>query len=136
MSQVFPTGVKAVNELNFAPRVEASLLNPLTWPSKAVDLAVEKAAQSINARRNTELMRLYTDTNPLPQPHILRNAAALHKTRSDWGNAAGRPAISAGAPVMNAYIGDQQAAQRQPLRGGVGPMYDESGNPIIKPYQQ
>lgn len=119
-SQTAPLG-EAVKDLNFAPRVEASWLNPLSWPSKAVDLAVEKAAQSINARRNTELMGIYTETNPLSQLDILKNAAALHQTRADWGNAVGRPALSSAAPILNAYR-DSNSAATQPT-------------PVMTPYK-
>jgi hypothetical protein len=126
---------EAIDELNWAPKVDASLLNPMHWPTKVLDLATEYAARNINAKRNSELMGHYTNMDPMAQLDILNQAQKLHAVRSNWGNAAGRPVVSATAPAVNAYIGEQQAAQHQPLRGGIGPMYDENANPIIKPYQ-
>lgn len=100
---------EAIDELNWAPQIEGNMvtawLNPLNAITNTANLAAKYAAQTVNARRNAELMNMYTETNPLNQLDLLRQAQALHQTRSNWGNALGRPAISAVVP-FNAAVED------------------------------
>lgn len=84
---------EAVDELTWAPRFEAHMLNPLSWANPAIRLAQEYAARTINSRRNTDLMRLYMETDPLKQLEALRAMQTLHTARSNAGNAVGRPVV-------------------------------------------
>lgn len=102
---------EAVDELNWAPDVNAaswySWLSPLHAAGNVMDLAAKYAARGINARRNQELMGLYTDTNPVSQLDILRQAQALHTARSNAGNMVGRPVVGSAAPLLNAFVGHE-----------------------------
>lgn len=91
---------EAVDELNWAPSFHASLVNPLHWPSKVMDLAAQYAARNVNARRNTDLIKLYTETDPIKQLEILRAMQTLHTARSNAGNLAGKPVIGAGSGAL------------------------------------
>lgn len=107
-SQTTPLAEK-MKEQSWAPRFEASLTNPMTWPTLAVKLAHEAAARSINARRNTDLMKLYTETDPLKQLEMLRAMQALHQTRSNFGNVAGKLGLAAETSAAETKIGDKRA---------------------------
>lgn len=102
---------EAVDELNWAPDVNAaswySWLNPVHAAGNLMDLAAKYAARGINAKRNQELMGLYTDTNPVSQLDILRRAQALHAARSNAGNLVGKPVIGSAAPLLDAYVGHE-----------------------------
>ena len=105
-----------VKDQNWAPRFEASMLNPLTWANPAIRLAQEYAARTINARRNTDLMKLYTETDPLKQLEALRAMQALHTARSTAGNIVGKPAVGLGSGALpDALIGTQEA-QPSPMK--------------------
>lgn len=105
-----------VDELNWAPRFEASMLNPLTWANPAIRLAQEYAARNINARRNTDLMRLYTETDPLKQLEALRAMQSLHQARSQAGNLVGKPAIGLGSGVLPEAEIAREAAELERLQ--------------------
>lgn len=107
-SQTTPLAEK-MREQSWAPRFEASVTNPMTWPTMALKLAHEAATRSINARRNTDLMKLYTETDPLKQLEILRAMQALHQTRSKWGTRAGAVGLGTGTSATEAKIGDKRA---------------------------
>jgi hypothetical protein len=104
-------------ELNWAPRFEASMANPLTWGAPLMRLAQEYAARNINAKRNTDLMRLYTETDPLKQLESLRAMQQLHAARTTAGNAVGKPAIGLGSGVLpEALIATEQGQLYQPIK--------------------
>lgn len=108
---------EAVDELSWAPRFEASMLNPLTWANPALRLAQEYAARTINARRNTDLMKLYTETDPLKQLEALRAMQTLHTARSTMGNQIGKPVVGLGAGLLReALIGAEAAESYEPAR--------------------
>ena len=88
------------------------MLNPLTWLNPGLRLASDYAARTINARRNTDLMKLYTETDPLKQMEALRAMQALHQARSAAGNLVGRPAVGLGAGAFpDALVGAQSETQ-------------------------
>lgn len=113
-SQTTPLAEK-IKEQTWAPRFEASLTNPMTWPNLAVQLAHEYAARTINARRNTDLMKVYTETDPLKQLEILRAMQALHTARSNAGNTFGKSALGAETSAAQAKIGDKRSDETAPL---------------------
>jgi hypothetical protein len=94
------------------------MANPLTWANPALRLAQEYAARTINARRNSDLMKLYTETDPLKQLEALRAMQALHTARSRAGNIVGKPAVALGAgDLPNAFAGlvaDPASSRRRP----------------------
>lgn len=99
---------EAMDDQNWAPRFEVSMLNPLTWLSPALRLAQEYGARTINNRRNTDLMGLYTNTDRLRQIEQLRAMQALHTVRSTAGNRVGKPAVGLGSGVLpDALVGGQ-----------------------------
>lgn len=104
---------EAIDDQTWAPRFEASMLNPLTWGNPAIRLAQEYAARTINANRNRNLMQLYTETDPLTQLAYLRAMQGLHTSRATWGNTAGLPVVGAAGGVGDAVAGDR-AAQTLP----------------------
>lgn len=103
-----------VDELNWAPSFQSSLHNPLHWPSKLLDLAAQYGARNINAARNKELMGLYTETDPVKQLEFLRAAQGVHAARSQAGNLAGKPVVSAAGPGADALLGQQSGMEYQP----------------------
>ncbi len=107
---------EAVDELNWAPRFEASWVNPAHWPTKLLNLASEYAARNINATRNKDLMDLYTTTDPLRQVEVLKAMQGIHAARSEAGNRIGKPAISAVGPGMDVLFGGQQEKSIPPYR--------------------
>jgi cytochrome b involved in lipid metabolism len=107
---------EAVKEQTWAPRFEASMLNPLTWLNPAIRFMHEHAARTINARRNKELMGLYTETDPLKQMEMLRAMQSLHQVRSQAGNIAGKPVVGIGSGAFpDAVIGSQSQSQPAPI---------------------
>lgn len=110
---------EALKEDSFAPRMQAdvNMLNPLSWLNPALRLAQEHAARTINARRNTDMMKLYTETDPLKQLEALRQMQALHAARSTWGNRVGQPATTLGAgDFPEAVIAGEAATAPQQRR--------------------
>lgn len=107
---------EAVDELNFAPSFEASWKN--LGLGKILQLAQEYAARTINAGRNKDLMELYTRTDPLRQLRDLQAMQQLHQARSTLGNQAGRPAIGASGPLLDAVVGSQT---QEPPRPAIPP---------------
>lgn len=105
---------EAVDELNWAPKFEASMVNPMHWPGRLLNLASEYAARSINASRNKDLMDLYTTTDPMRQMEVLRAMEGIHAARSQAGNAVGKPAISAVGPGMDVLLSGQKEKQTIP----------------------
>lgn len=110
---------EALDELNWAPRFEASWHN--LGLGKALQLAQEYAARNINTRRNTDLMKLYTETDPLKQLEALRAMQTLHTARSNAGNLAGKPAIGLGSGLLPEHL--------------VGVEAERSNTPVLKPYK-
>jgi len=92
---------ESIDELNWAPTFDASLMNPMHWPGKVADLVSQYAARNINAARNKDLMGIYTETDPLRQLEILRAMQGIHAARSAAGNAVGRPVISSSGPLSD-----------------------------------
>lgn len=105
---------EAIDDQTWAPRFEASMLNPLTWGNPAIRLAQEYAARTINANRNRSLMQLYTETDPLRQLAYLRAMQGLHTSRATWGNTAGLPVVGAAGGVGDAVAGDRAAKTLPP----------------------
>lgn len=121
-SQTTPLA-EAIDELNWAPQFHASWYSPWSWATKLLDLAHQYAARTINSNRNSQLMGLYNEENPLRQLDILRQAQALHSARSNAGNLVGRPAVNAMGPGINAFLGQEPKPDRQvtvmpPYQGG------------------
>jgi len=114
---------EAIDELNWAPQFEASMLNPLTWGNPLIRLAQEAAARSINARRNTDLMKLYTETDPMKQVDALRLMQKLYTARSDAGNKIGKPVVGSAGVLPHAT---NHFATAEPPRA----------NTTLKPYRQ
>ncbi len=107
---------EAVKKDSWAPRFEASMLNPLTWLNPAIRLIHEHAARTVNAKRNTDLMKLYTETDPLKQMEALRAMQSLHQVRSTAGNIAGKPVVGIGSGAFpDAVIGSQSQSQPAPI---------------------
>jgi hypothetical protein len=113
-SQTTPLAEK-IKEQTWAPRFEASITNPMTWPNLGIQLAHEAAARTINARRNTDLMKLYTETDPLKQLEILRAMQALHQVRSNFGNVAGKSTLGAETSGVGAKLGDKRSDETSPI---------------------
>lgn len=113
-SQTTPLA-EGIKELNWAPRFEASMLNPLTWGHPLMRLAQEYAARSINAKRNTDLMNLYTNTRPVDQLQALRQMQTLHAARSKMGERIGRPVVGSSGAIPNA-IDHLVTADQAPAR--------------------
>ncbi len=112
---------EAMDEQNWAPRFEASMLNPLSWGNPVLRLAQEAAARSINARRNTDLIeKVYTVTDPIKQLEALRAMQTLHTRRSTAGDAIGRPVVASGGLFSDALVG-LHAAETAPLPSGLKP---------------
>lgn len=101
-----------VDELNWAPNFEAAWSN--LGLGKIMQLAQEKAAQYINVKRNTELMKLYTEMDPLKQIEFLEAMKNLQTVRQDWGNKAAKPAISAGSGILPSHEVAVDAERRHP----------------------
>jgi hypothetical protein len=87
----------------------------MTWPNLGIQLAHEAAARTINARRNTDLMKLYTETDPLKQLEILRAMQALHQVRSNFGNVAGKSTLGAETSGVGAKLGDKRSDETSPI---------------------
>lgn len=98
---------EAVDELNWAPKFEAHMMNPLTWGAPVLRLAQEYAARTINAKRNTDLMKLYTGTDPVKQLEALRAMQTLHTRRSNAGNLVGKPVVGTAGLIPEAMVGLQ-----------------------------
>lgn len=105
---------EAKDELNWAPQVEASLLNPMHWPTKLLNLAAQYTARTINANRNKGLMQIYTNHDPVDQLRLLNEAKRLHAIRSSWGTVAGTPVIMSSGPVSGTIPTHQPSNQPQP----------------------
>ena len=106
---------EAVDDLNWAPRFEAAWSN--LGIGKILQLASEYAARNINNARNQQLMRIYTETDPLKQLDILNAAKGVHVARSNAKQIFGTPALASPAPVADALMGlrEQPATrERQP----------------------
>ncbi len=103
-----------VDELNFAPSFEAAWSN--LGLGKILQLAQEYAARTINQKRNTELMKLYSETDPVKQLEFLRAAEKLFTARSKAGNAVGTPVVGSGGPAIDAIMGDLYGMSYQPPR--------------------
>ncbi len=106
---------EAKDEMNWAPQVDASLLNPMHWPTKLLNLASDYAARTINANRNKGLMQIYTNHDPVDQLRLLNEAKRLHAIRSNWGNVAGTPVIMSSGPVSGTIPARQPSNQPQPV---------------------
>lgn len=104
---------EAVDELNWAPSFEAAWHN--LGLGKVLQLASEYAARHINTKRNTDLMRLYTERDPLKQMEILRAMQTLHTARSNAGNALGRPAIGVGSGLVPEAVVAEEAQPARPV---------------------
>lgn len=105
---------EAIDELNWAPSFEAAWHN--LGIGKILQLAQEYTARTINSKRNTDLMRLYTETDPLKQLESLQAMEKLHTARSNAGNAVGKPAVGLGAGVLpEALIATQEGQAYQPV---------------------
>lgn len=108
---------EAIAEDSYAPRFQAdiSMLNPLTWINPALKLAQEYGARTLHAKRNADLAKLYTETDPLKQLEALRAMQSLHQARSAAGNLVGKPAIGLGSGLFpEALVGTEGATQRRP----------------------
>ena len=106
---------EAVDDLNWAPRFEAAWSN--LGIGKVLQLASEYAARNINNARNQQLMKIYTETDPLKQLDVLRRAQGVHVARSNAKQIFGTPALASPAPVADALMGlrEQPATrERQP----------------------
>ena len=109
---------EAVEDLNWAPRFEASWSN--LGLGKVLQLAQDYAARNINATRNKQLMGLYTETDPLKQLDILRSAQNVHAARVNAGNTLGMPVVSSAGPMLDAALGDQSNSyQHDPMRQSI-----------------
>jgi len=105
---------EAIDELNWAPGFEAAWHN--LGLGKVLQLAQEYAARSINAKRNTDLMKVYMETDPLKQLEALRAMQTVHAARTNAGNLVGQPTLGFGAGVVpDALVGTQQAEANRPL---------------------
>lgn len=93
---------EAVDDLNWAPRFEAAWSN--LGLGKVLQLASEYAARNINNARNQQLMKLYTETDPLRQLEILKAAKGVHAARSNAKQIFGTPALASPAPVADALM--------------------------------
>lgn len=103
-----------IKEHNYAPNLEASMMNPLTWLGPGMRYVQEYMARGINNPRNAELMKLYTGTDPLKQLQALRDMQTLHVTRSNAGNRAGKPIVGASGPASDALLGDLYGSEYIP----------------------
>lgn len=104
---------EAVDELNWAPRFEAAWSN--LGVGKALQLAQEYAARHINTSRNVDLMKLYTETNPVKQLEALRAMQTLATRRSTMGHSVGMP-VAAGAGLIPESLIGLQSAEQSPKR--------------------
>lgn len=95
---------EAVDDLNWAPRFQASW-NPSDW----IGMAGEYAARRMNADRNTRMMPVMTDTNPLRQIAVLRALQNIQTVDDQWAQGAVRPAVASAGPIVNALVGEQNA---------------------------
>lgn len=102
---------EAVDELNWAPRFEAAWHN--LGIGKVLQLATDYAARNINNRRNVDLMKLYTETDPLKQLEALRAMQTLYQARSAMGDAVGKPAIAVGSGLIPESLVAGEAANQQ-----------------------
>jgi len=94
---------EAIDDLNWAPRFEGSWRNlGLGW---AMRHASEWVARNINNARNEQLMRLYTETNPLAQIDTLRAVSGVQNARTAAGQRYGAPVIASAGPAANALLG-------------------------------
>lgn len=107
---------EAIDEANWAPRFEVSMMNPLTWANPALRLAQEYAARTINSRRNTDLMKLYTQTDPIKQLEITRAAQQVAQARNTGGLWGSTPVLGLGTDALVGYhSGDTPSLpQRRP----------------------
>lgn len=103
-SQTTPLREK-IDEMNWAPKYEAAWGN--LGLGKILQLAQEYAARHINTRRNTDLMKIYTETDPLKQLEFNRAAQNVHAARSRAGNLFGKPIVSSSGPVLDAILGTE-----------------------------
>lgn len=106
---------EAIDDLNWAPRFEAAWSN--LGLGKVLQLASEYAARNINNARNQQLMRLYTEVDPLKQVEILRAAQNVHAARTNAHQLVGVPAISSPAAVADATMSFREPAieRRRPV---------------------
>ena len=102
---------EAVDDLNWAPRFEAAWSN--LGIGKVLQLASEYAARNINNARNQQLMKLYTETDPLKQLDILRRAQGVHAARSNAKQIFGTPALASPAPVADALMSLREQPQER-----------------------
>lgn len=93
---------EAIDDLNWAPRFEAAWSN--LGVGKVLQLASEYAARHMNNARNQQLMRIYTETDPLRQLEILKSAQGVHAARSNAKQIFGTPALASPAPVADALM--------------------------------
>jgi hypothetical protein len=107
---------EAINENNWAPRFEVSAMNPLTWLNPMLQNMHEYIAANVTAKRNTDLMKLYTNTNPLDQIEALRAMRQLHQTRTNAGNTVGKPVASLAGPKAEQLLADYYGPLQQPSR--------------------
>lgn len=107
---------EAVNENIRAPHLDVSLANPLTWLNPALQHVQDYLAHSVRAKRNTDLMRMYTDTNPLRQLQALREMDSLHRARTDAGNLYGKPVAGLAGPKAEQVLADHYGIPYQPAR--------------------
>lgn len=101
-----------IDEQNWAPNFEAAWSN--LGFGKILQLAQEYAARSINTRRNTDLMKMYTETDPLKQLEYLKAMGQLQTSRQNVGNVVGKPFVGAGAGLLPQHEAAVDAERRHP----------------------
>ncbi len=101
-----------IDELNWAPNFEAAWSN--LGFSNVLQLAQEYAARTINTKRNTELMKIYTELDPLKQIEFLNAMKNLQTVRHAYGNTAGKTTLGVTADVLPAHEAAVDAERRHP----------------------
>lgn len=110
---------EAIEDLN-APAYLTSALSYLN-PRALGQEVLSQVARRVYSGRNSALMEMLTETNPVKQMEVLEAIQRYSAARSSGGSAADTLI----APVTNSLI----AEQRRPgpdtsLRGGIGPRYE------------
>lgn len=106
---------EAIDDLNWAPRFEAAWSN--LGLGKVLQLASEYAARHLNNARNQQLMRIYTETDPLKQLDLLKAAKGVYGARQVGRNYVGTPAISTSGAVPDALMGLREQPAMTPYEG-------------------
>jgi hypothetical protein len=115
---------EAIDDLGWAPKMSAAL--DLPHPLKVVGAVVDRVARHYNEGRNTRLMPMMTEQDPLRQLEILRAVGGVTQARSNWGTNASYVPRGMIGPLGGAAISEnfanwrEQERRRQVIRGMYG----------------